>query len=126
MKNKIIKGITLALFSTLIIGFIAYRSGYIGNKTSSFSTSPNESTQNNQSDTIQKTDSIVTIDMISSSKSVVLRDISFSLKDSSKTDQDSVSKDETLMYSSKIGLILKPEDLKKIELDSILTDSLKK
>jgi hypothetical protein len=125
MKNIIVKGITLILFSTLIIGFVAYRSGYFGGQKSSYSISPNGGALNNQTDTIPKTDSLKVLKMMSSSKSIILLDHLIQPKDSSKykLQLDSVSRIKKIMYSSKSGIIFKSQDFK---IDSIKTDSLKK
>ncbi|MDC8003656.1 hypothetical protein POV27_06305 [Aureisphaera galaxeae] len=126
MKNKIIKVATLTLFSSLIIGFVAFQSGYFGGKKSSVSGSPNGSTLINQADTIQKVDSIKWKKsfLISSSKSFVIHDPLKGLEDSTKL--DSSLQIDPLIYSSKSGIIVTPEDLKKMVKDSLEQDSIKR
>lgn len=114
------------MFSTLLITFVAYRSGYLGGLKSTYPVSPNGSALNNQTDTIPKNDSIKRIEMMSSSKVLILRDHPLQVNDSNKVKIDSTIKIDPLIYSSKSGIILKPEDLKKIKQDSTLIDSLKK
>lgn len=126
MKRKIIKGMTITMFSTLIISFVAYRSGYLGGLKSTYPFSPNGSALNNQADTIPTKDSTKRIEMISSSKFLILRDHPTQISDSSKVKIDSTIKIDPLIYSSKSGIILKPEDLKAIKKDSTQIDSLKK
>lgn len=126
MKNKIVKGMTVTLFLTLITSFVAYRSGYLGRLKSSNSVSPNGNVLNNQTDTIPKNDSLKKLEIISSSKVLILREHSLEISDSSKVKIDSSTKIDPMIYSSKSGIILKPEDLKKIKQDSIAIDSLKK
>ena len=126
MKNKIVKGITVTLFSILIISFVAYRSGYLGGLKSTYSGRPNGSVLNNQRDTIPKNDSLKRLEMMSSSKVLILRDHSLEISDSSKVKIDSSIKIDPLIYSSKSGIIFKPEDLNKIKQDSTAIDSLKK
>ena len=64
---------------------------------------------------------------MSSSKVLILRDHSVQLKDSNNSiKSDSTLKINPLIYSSKSGMILKPEDFKKIKADTIVSDSLKK
>lgn len=126
MKNKIIKGITLTLFSTLIIGFVTYRSGFLGGQKSTYSGSPNGSALNNQTDTIPKIDSLKKIEMMSSSKVLILRDFSIQLNDSNKPKSDTPEKINPLIYSSKSGIIFKPTDINKTGSVLIISDSLKK
>jgi hypothetical protein len=126
MNSKIIKGITITMFSVLIISFVAYRSGYLGGLKSSYPVSPNGSALNNQTDSIPENDSLIRIEMMSSSKVLILRDHMIQNNDSNTTIIDSTTKIDPLIYSSKSGIILKAEDFKKILLDSIVTDSLKK
>ncbi len=126
MKSEIIKGITIIMFSTLIISFVAYRSGYLGGLKSTYQVSPNGSALNNQTDTLSITDSIKRIEMMSSSKVVIILDHSFEVTDSNNVKIDSTIKIDPLIYSSKSGIILEPEDLKIIKQDSTEIDSLKK
>lgn len=126
MKNKIVKGITVSLFLNLIISFVAYRSGYLGGIRSTYSGSPNGSVLNNQIDTIPNSDSLKRMEMMSSSKVLILKDHHLKKGDSSKVKIDSSIKIDPLIYSSKSGIILKPKDLKKIKQDSTVIDSLKK
>jgi hypothetical protein len=126
MKSKIIKGITLTMFSVLIISFVAFRSGYLGGLKSTYPVSPNGRALNNQTDTIPINDSLKKIEMMSSSKVLILRDHLIQNNDSNTTLIDSTTKIDPLIYSSKSGIILKPEDFKKTTIDSIVADSLKK
>ena len=126
MKSKIIKGITITIFSTLIISFVAYRSGYLGGLKSIYPVSSNGSALNDQTDTIPINDSLKRSEMMSSSKVLILREYPPQISDSNKVKIDSiVNKIDPLIYSSKSGIILKPEDLKIIKLDSTEIDSLK-
>lgn len=126
MKSKIIKGITITLFSTLIISFVAYRSGYLGGLKSTSSVSPNGNSLNNQTDTIPKNDSLKRIQMMSSSKVLILSDRPIQNNDSNTAHLDSTIIIDPLIYSSKSGIIVTPEDFKKIKIDSVVNDSLKK
>ena len=126
MKNKTIKGITLTMFLTLIISFVAYRSGYFGGLRSTYSISPNGGALNTQTDTIPKIDSLKWLEMMSSSKVLILKDHPFRINDTSLMKIDSNFKVDPLIYSTKSGIILKPEDLKKHRIDSTKIDSLKK
>ena len=120
MKRKIIKGITLTLFLTLIGSFVAYRSGYFGGMKSTYPVSPNGSALNNQLDTIPQKDSTKRIEIMPSSKVMILKEPTLRVKDTSKT------KTTPLIHSSKSGIIMKQGDLKTIKADSIVIDSLKK
>lgn len=93
--------------------FVAYKSGYIREKKSAYLVSSNGSALNNQADTIPKADSIKRVEMMPSSR------------DSNSVGSNSPLKVSPLIYSSKSGIILKPEDLTKTALDSIVADSLK-
>ena len=126
MKNKIVKGITVTLFLTLITSFVAYRSGFLDGLKSTYSVRPNGSVLKSQTDTISKNDSLKKLEIMSSSKVLILRDHHLEISDSSKVKIDSSVKMDPLMYSSKSGIILKPEDFKKIKQDSTVIDSLKK
>ncbi len=123
MKNTI-KGITLTLFSTLILMFVAYRSGYFGGMKSSFSASPNGSALYNQVDTIPKGDTLNKIELISASKEMIIIDPA-TFADSSKAKPDTDLKIHHLIHSSKVGIILKPEDLRKVKPDSTIIDTSK-
>ncbi|TCI94421.1 hypothetical protein [Tenacibaculum sp. M341] len=114
MKNKIIKGITLSFFTTLIIAFVAYKSGYFKNQ------------QPTNNSTI-KVDSIKKIQLLSSSKLIVLKDHEMVINDSVKKEMDSMSieSDKIILSSSKSGIIFTQDDLKKMA-DSIKTNSSKK
>ena len=126
MKNKIVKGITVTLFLTLITSFVAYRSGFLDGLKSTYSVRPNGSVLKSQTDTIPKNDSLKKLEKMSSSKVLILRAHHLEFSDSSKVKIDSSVKMDPLMYSSKSGIILKPEDFKKIKQDSTVIDSLKK
>ncbi|NQY08071.1 MAG: hypothetical protein HRT71_00960 [Flavobacteriales bacterium] len=69
MRNIIVKGLTLALFFSLITGFVAYRAGYWGANGFSFPMSPNGSALNQTS-----SDSAVHQTRIASSKVLILTD----------------------------------------------------
>lgn len=126
MKNKIVKGITVTLFSTLIISFVAYRSGYLGGLKSAYSGSPNGSALNSQTDTIPENDSLKRLEVMSSSKDLMFSDSVLKIIESNVIKIDSSLNIDHLIYSSKSGIIWKPEDLKKIKQDSTVIDSLKK
>ncbi|MCB0515678.1 MAG: hypothetical protein R2798_07090 [Chitinophagales bacterium] len=128
MKNKIVKALTLTMFSTLIIAFVAYKSGYFGGPKSIYSVSPNGSALNNSVNTILKQDtSYKQVRMMRSPKFMTLRDIQFQFDDSNAVKIDTTIKiDPRLMYGSKSGIILDSEDLKRMRTDSTVTDSLKK
>lgn len=104
MNNRFIKTTTLILFAVLIGGFVACRSGF------SFGKKSKETNANTQ-DTIKP--------MISSSKVLILTDFQ---KDSIKNKKDSVPKFDPAIYSTKSGMIIRPEDLKKIENDTLNND----
>ncbi|MCX2745320.1 hypothetical protein OO013_15690 [Mangrovivirga sp. M17] len=124
MKSSIIKGITLLMFSSLIISFVAYKSGYLGGLKSTYQVSPNGSALNNQTGTVPGDDSLKRIEMMSSSKVLILRDHTIQTNDTNAVQTDSTKKINPLIYSSKSGIILKPEDYKKLKKDSILIDTL--
>lgn len=102
--QKLIKGLTLLSFITLISGFVAYRSGAFdqpkvaGSKNIMFADTP----------PIKK-------EMMSSSKSMIL----MSPKNSTITPKDT-SKKKEIMHSSKSGKIVEPIDFKK---DLIMSSS---
>lgn len=122
MKDKIIKGTTLLLFVSLVAGFIAYRSG----RTFSIQVGPDRSVPNNQSDTIPKADSLKRLEIIPSSKALILREHWLQLNDSVKqVESDSSLNSTPMIHSSKSGIILKPEDFKKMGSDTIRKDSIK-
>ncbi|WP_299626697.1 hypothetical protein [uncultured Tenacibaculum sp.] len=122
MKNKIIKSITLIVFSTLIISFIAYRAGYLNDIIFNSSTNlPEEESSENST----QNDSAKKIEFMSSSKTIIMQDHPILSKDSTKMKMDSIVM-QSFISSSKSGLILKPKDLKKTTPDAIVTDSLKK
>lgn len=93
MKSKVIKGITITMFSVLIISFVAYRSGYLGELQSTQPVSPNGSALSNQRDNIPKKDSLKKIEMMSSSKVLILRDQLIHNSDSNTTLIDSIITD---------------------------------
>lgn len=126
MKSQIIKGLTLILFSSLIIAFVAFRSGFFGGNKSTLLESPNGSTLNNQIDSVPRTDSLKTIQMMSSSKVLILRDHSVQVEDSIRLKPDSSNKVNPHIYSSKSGIILNSKDLNYIIPDSTVADSLTK
>ncbi|MBI1287776.1 MAG: hypothetical protein GC178_09375 [Flavobacteriales bacterium] len=126
MKSNIIKGITLFLFSTLIIAFVAYRSGYFGGPRTSHPVSPNGSALSNHADTFPKAETPGGIQMLSSSKVIILTDHASQTKDSNGVKLDSTFMIDPMMVSSKSGYVFKAEDMRKLKLDSVLMDSLNK
>ncbi len=131
MKNKIIQGITLTVFSALIISFVAFRSGYFGGLKSTYPVSPNGSALNNQTDA--KNDSTENMEMIPSSKVIILRDhpVPIELDDSNDVKEvdpdvkiDSSVMINPIIHSSKSGIILNPRDLESMKQDTVETDSL--
>lgn len=125
MKNQIIKGFTLVFFSSLIVGFVAFRSGFWGGNKSTHPGSPNGSVLVTPTDSLPASDSLRTIHMMSSSKVLILRDHSVQAVDSPRIEIDSSITINPLMHSSKSGFILNPEDMDKLKPDSTATDSLK-
>ena len=123
MKKKILKAGTLILFSSLIFGFICFRSGFFGNSKTSYPSSPNGSALNNQADSLSK------IEMIHSSKALIIRDLSLPDKsDSNRINIDSLITDSTfkinpLIFSTKSAIIMEPQDLKLFRFDSLETDT---
>lgn len=127
MKSIIIKGITIIVFLTLIISFVTFRLGYFDGLKSKNLISPDGSTLNNLLDTIHKSDSLKRVEIMSSSKAIIIRDhTKIQNDDSAKVKIDSTFKIDPILYSSKSGIILKPIDLNKIKQDSSGNDSLKK
>ncbi|WP_299101450.1 hypothetical protein [uncultured Winogradskyella sp.] len=110
MKRSLIKMFTIILFISLLVSFICYRSGYFYKQ--------NES---NSNETNNPMDSIVKIETISSSKSLILVD-HYKKKDT--TIKDTLVNIKPLIYSSKSGIILSTEDLYLLSKDSISIDSM--
>lgn len=141
MKNGIVKIITIGVFLTLVLGFVAYKAGYfekediLSHLDKSYALS--DST---------KRDSINKLRMMYSSKSIIMSDESLFIHDSTSKSIDSSNKPNTLntvsktkkdtmtvhidsfvkanpmMYSSKSAIIFKPDDF-KINFDSIQIDT---
>ena len=132
MNRKIIQGISITMFLTRIISFVAYRSGYLGGMKSTYSASPNGSVINNPIDTIPQHDSLKIIKstpepmIMPSSKVMIIKDPLILKNDSNIMKLDSSLKLDPLMFSTKSGIILKPEDLKQLKKDSSVIDTLKK
>lgn len=126
MKRKIIKGLTIILFSTLITSFVAYRSGFFGGLKLSYSVSPNGSALKTQNDSIKKKDSIKKVSLMPSSKVLIIKDYTIQVGDTVRIETDTSSKIKPLIFSTKSAIILKPDDLTKTLKDSTLIDSLKK
>ena len=134
MKN-ILKGSVLLLFSTLIIGFVALRSGFFGNSKMAYPSSPNGSSLNNQTDSLYQFDSseVYEIEMMPSSKMLIINDVDLPqslFADSIDVKIDSSIKDTTfkvnrMMVGSKFSVMMEPEDLKILQPDSLKTDTLK-
>jgi len=123
MNQKIIKGITLIVFSSLIIGFVSYKSGYLDKKISSNSI-PSEQDKPFINDTLPTIDSTRQFRLMHSSKSIIMREHTKKPINSNENQIDAVLKRENIMYSSKSGIIINSADL--ISLDSISPDSLLK
>jgi len=129
MKKKILKAGTLILFSSLIFGFVCFRSGFFGNSKTSYSSSPNGSALNNQADSLSKIDNTEKIEMIHSSKALIIKDLPLPDKnDSNRINIDSLITDSTfkinpLIFSTKSAIIMEPQDLKLFRLDSLETDT---
>jgi len=126
MKKTIIKGATLILFISLVGSFVLYRSGVFGDRTSSYSMSPNGSVINSSTDeTESTTDSISKKPtIISSSKVMIIKDPILPSKDTTKADavKDYIIK---TLSSSKSGQVFTEQDIMKMVKDSLRSDSLK-
>ena len=131
MQKNILKGSTLLLFFSLIIVFVTFRSGFFSDLKTSYPSSPNGSALNNQTDSIIQIESIENIEMMHSSKSLIIRDFSLPDKsDSGRISIDSLIADSTfkinpLIYSSKSAIIMEPQDLKIFKFDSLKIDTSK-
>lgn len=125
MKHLILKVLALTSFSLLIISFVAYKSGFIGGHPWSYSLSPNGGALNNKKDTLDKKEIEKRL-MMSSSKVLIIRKEEPKKPDTSKTNTDSINEHELYFPSSKVGRILKPGELRAIQIDSTTKDSLKK
>lgn len=125
MKNKLVKGFTLALFISLIIGFVTYRSGFLGGEKSNYPVSPNGSPLNNQTDSIPYKDTLIR-KLIPSSKVIILKDESSKEKKERNPYLDSLLKNKSLISGSKSAIMIKPEDLVTSIQDSIAKDTLNK
>lgn len=119
MKNKLLKGLTITLFSILILGFVAFRAGYFGSSESFYPFSPNGGALNNQKPKSRE-DSIRQIRMMSSSKTVIFSEKSLLLKDTSTVFVDSSQIKK--VDSSKSKIVYPP---KKENFDFLFSDSLK-
>lgn len=114
------------MFSFLIVAFVLYKSGYFDGSRPIYPSSPNGSALIDQVDTIPNIDSLNRIKMMSSSKVLILKEHSFRTDETPKTITDSTLKEAPLIYGSKSAIILYPKDVKKMKIDSIMNDSLKK
>ena len=129
MQKNILKGSTLLLFFSLIIVFVTFRSGFFGDSNTSYPSSPNGSALNNQTDSITQIESMEDIEMMHSSKVLIIRELSLPDKsDSSRINIDSLIADSTfkinpLIYSSKSAIIMEPQDLKLFKFDSLKIDT---
>ncbi|NRD20467.1 hypothetical protein HNV08_10450 [Winogradskyella eckloniae] len=110
MKKSFIKMFTIILFISLIVSFICYRSGYF-----------DKSEESNKNEISNSNDSIVKIETISSSKSLILID-HYKKKDT--TSKDTLINIKPLIYSSKSGVIFSTKDLILLNKDSISIDSM--
>ena len=126
MKDHIIKGMTIGLFSMLVVGFVAYRSGSFGGQESYSAVDYAVNVLSNQMDTIPEPDSLKKVEIIPSSKAIILSRPAFKLKDSGGIKKDTVSKVKPLIISTKRAVIFKPDDFGTLKVDSTVTDSLKK
>lgn len=123
MKTKITRGLTIALFTTLIVGFVAYKSGFLGLERTSYSENADLPLPN-------PTDSLRKPGIMPSSKSMPLIDHSLPIVTNSNEGFDSMTspldeEDWRLMSSSKSGIVFQPdESIPTHSLsDSITTDS---
>ncbi len=128
MKNNFIKAITLTSFALLLGLFVTYRSGFFGPKSEAVAMSPNGSVITSASkDSTQVKDSIKPqTTIISSSKSIIVRD--FNIKDdpSQKDSMIDYFKRKGIIFSgSKSGPVIKYEDIAKIVRDTVTVDTLK-
>lgn len=119
MTSKLIKGLTLTLFATLIIAFVGYRSGWFKDNSEPNLSSNNDKASQEMIDAIEDKDSIKKVEMISSSKVLILREHSVTIEDSTAQEMDSVYNPEPLFYGSKSGIILKPEYFHKKDIDTL-------
>ena len=86
MTSKLVKGLTLTLFATLIIAFIGYRSGWFKDNSNPNLSSNNDKASQEMTDTIKDKDSIKKVEIMSSSKVLILREHSVErLSDSQMT-----------------------------------------
>ncbi len=107
MKTKITKGLTIALFTTLIVGFVACKSGFLGLERTSYSENADLPLSN-------PTDSLRKPGMMPSSKSMPLIDHSFPIVTNSTEASDSITsspdeKDWRFMPSSKSAIVFQPD-----------------
>lgn len=117
MNNKITKGFTIILFSSLIIFFVTYKSGYLNGNSKSSSSQPSLDTLVTKPPGLADIDTFKSTKMLSSSKSLIIRDLNLYTI-------DSLGIPTPLLPSSKIGFILKPEDIEKAHSDSVKIDTL--
>ncbi len=125
MKEKLIQGITLSLFLSLIVGFVSFRAGFLGTEKSAFYGSPNGTVLNNQTDSISKAKQNK---LLPSSKMLTLNSYPTSLlKDSIKKPLiDTSGINKILLYSTKAGPIIISKDLQNAGSDSIAQDTVPK
>lgn len=133
-NSKFRKGLTILSSLTLMICFLLYRTGkfdkYFTNKNITIQSSPNGGAANSSyiDTSIKKKDSADKL-LLSSSKSIILTDQRQTRLDSLKSlFKDSLTEQERLLlYSSKSGIIFKPDETVHIRPDSLghLHDSIK-
>ena len=119
MEKKLLKGITLIVFVSLISVFVAYKSGYVGQKEPPFFLSPNGSTITNtkaDSDSLSINYSISEERLLMPSSKVLILSEHKEIVDTTKTKLDTINSErtKTIMGSSKSGIIFELEpELKK-------------
>ena len=125
--KKITKRLTLLLFISLVSGFVAYRSGWFGEKVQALAGSPNGSALNHVSDTVPKPDSTKRVKFLPSSKVLILKEPLKNSKKNSVADTTGLRPaPRTFFPGSKSAAIVKPADLPKALKDTIATDSTRK
>ncbi len=117
MKNIFLKSITLIVFISLVAVFVAYKSGYLGQKGTSIFLSPNGSTitkTNTDSDSLSINYSIPEGRLLMPSSKVLILSEHKEIIDTTKIKLDTTNSERTkaIMGSSKLGRIFEPE-LKK-------------
>ena len=124
MKEFVTKGATLVLFASMIYGFVAYRSGWLGSGVLRFSGSPNGGALNIDSDSMPKQQMEQRV-IMPSSKYMTLKQRQEGTKyyklvtDSS----EKVPYEDDIMSSSKSAIMFHPRDIPLIPRDSLETDT---